>query len=156
DENQMTLQLGVPRQVDDPLDVALPVVVARMSFPGEDELDRTLPIVRQLDHAIELLEDQRRALVRGKTPRESDRQRIRVEEVVEGDEVRLTEPLPLQQEAPARELDQLAAQRVAHGPDLLVGHEVTVEHPRPEARGVDASLPVGAELALPELADRTL
>src|SRR5262249_25366268 len=41
DENKMALEFAVFAQVNDVLNVTLAGIIARMSFPSEDELDRT-------------------------------------------------------------------------------------------------------------------
>jgi hypothetical protein len=156
DEHEVPLQSGVARELDDPLHVALAVVVARVGLAGEDELERPLRSVDERDDPVQLLEDQRRPLVGREAAGESDGQRVRVEQLVEGDVVGLRDAVSLQQEPPARELDELAPQRVAQRPELLVRHEPRVEHPGPERRGVDLALPARAQAALPEAAHRPL
>ena len=49
-----------------------------------------------LHDAVELLEDKRRAFVGGEAAGEPDRERIRVKQVIEGDEVALGQPVPWQ------------------------------------------------------------
>src|ERR1043166_5041571 len=110
DENEVAFEFAVFAEVDDVLDVAFAVVVAGMSFAREDELDRALPIVDQLQDVFELLEDQRGALVGGKAAREPDRERVRIEQLVEGDEVALTQAAALDEEASAGGPEQIPEQ----------------------------------------------
>ena len=109
------------------LDVALAVVVARVGFAGEDELDGAVFVASELYDVIELLEDERGAFVGGKAAGEADGQGIGIEQLVEGDEVALGEGLALDEQAAPGELDQLAAEFIAQGPEFLVGDEVRVE-----------------------------
>src|SRR5438034_420386 len=116
------------------LDVAFAVVVPGMGLASEDKLDRPLRVVDQLHDVVELLKDERGALVRGKATREPDGERVGIEQLIEGDEIALTEAAPLDQQTPAGKLDQFPAQLVAQSPDLLVGKEVRVGHFLPERR----------------------
>ncbi len=122
---RVPLQLAVLAQVDDVLDVAFAVVIARMRLAGEDELDGPVLVARQAHDVLQLLEDQRRALVGGKPAREADGQRVGIQQLVERDEIAVRQALALDQQPPAGKLDQLAAQLVAQGPEFLVGNEVT-------------------------------
>ncbi len=54
----------------------------------------------------------------------------------------MRQPLALDQQAPAAEFDQFAAQLVAQRPDLLVGNEVRVGHSLPEFRRIDLIVPI--------------
>ncbi len=121
----LPVKLAEFAQVDDALDVALALVVARMGLAGEDELHRALRVLHEAHHVVEAVEDQRGALVGGEAAREADGQRVGIEQRVEGDEVLMRAALPLE-EAAAGELDQLAAQIVAQGPEFLVGDEVGI------------------------------
>src|ERR1017187_7018970 len=157
--------------MNDVLDVALAVIIARMRFAGEDELYRPVLVPREVHDVVQLLEDQRRSLVGRKAARKADRQRVGIKQVIERDEVAVRQSLALDQQPPPRKLDKLAAQLGAQRPELLVGNEVMVRQPLPELRRVDLRRPIrprraktsrdgvgGAvrQLALPEPADRPL
>src|SRR5437762_2213026 len=66
-ENQAAFQLAVFTQVNDVLDEAFPLVVARMRFAGKNELNGPLFVMNQLHDVLKLLKYQRRPLVGGKT-----------------------------------------------------------------------------------------
>src|SRR5208282_83065 len=132
DEYQMPLQVAVFAQVDNVLDVAFPIVIARVGFAGEDELNGPLLVPREADDVVQLLENQRRALIGRKPARETNGQRVRVEQLIEGNKVPVRQSLALNQEPPPGKLDELAAQPVAQGPDFFVGNELRVRQSLPE------------------------
>ena len=134
---RLPLQVAVFAEVNDVLDVALAVVVARMRLAGENELHRPLLVAREAHDVFELLENQRRAFVGGEAARETDGQRVGIEQLIEGDEIALREALVLEQQAAAGEFDQFAAQLVAQRPEFLVADEIRVGHFLPELRRVD-------------------
>src|SRR5262249_48934321 len=68
DEHEVTLQVAVPGQVNDVLDESLPIIVPRMSLPGEDELNRPDFVAREPHDVLQLLKDERRAFVGGEPP----------------------------------------------------------------------------------------
>src|SRR5512145_210100 len=102
--------------MNDVLDVSLAIIVTRMRFAGEDKLDWPGFVARQLHNIFELLEDQRRAFVGRKPSCEADGQGIRIEQLVEGDEIAVGQPLPLDEKPPASELNQFAPEIVAQRP----------------------------------------
>ena len=76
----MALKTAILTQVNDLLDEALPRFVPRMSLAGKHKLHGALPVVRQADDALELLEDERGTLVSGKPPGEANGQRVVAEQ----------------------------------------------------------------------------
>ena len=84
DEHQVAREFAVFAQMDDLLDEALAVVVARVGLAGEDELDGPLLVAAQFHDVLELLENQRRALVGGEAAGEADGQRVGIQQMVEG------------------------------------------------------------------------
>ena len=118
--------------MNDLLDETFAVVVARMGLAGENELHGPLLVVREFHDVVELLEDQRRALVGGETAGEADGQRVGIQQLIEGDEIALRQALALEQQAAAGEFDQFAAQFVAQRPEFLVGNKIRVGHLCPE------------------------
>src|SRR5262249_15971288 len=121
DEDEIVLEIAITAEVNDVLDVTLAFVVARVGLAGENKLEGPLFVFNELNDIVELLKNQRRALIGRETAREADRQRVRVQQLVEGDEISLRQSLALDQKPPPGELDQFAAQSVAQRPDLLVG-----------------------------------
>src|SRR5947208_12539423 len=62
-KDQMPLQIAVLAEVDDVLDVAFAIVVTWVRFAGEDELNWPRLVASQSHDVIQLLKDERRALV---------------------------------------------------------------------------------------------
>ena len=60
-----------------------------MRLAGENKLDGPLPVVRELHDVVELLENQRRALVGGEAAGEAYGQRVRVEQMIKADVIAL-------------------------------------------------------------------
>ena len=141
DEDQFALHLAILAEVNDLLDELLALVVARMRLAGEDELQRTLLVMRQLHDVLELLEDERRALVGGEAAGEPDGQRVGIEQMIEGDEVALAEAFALDEQAAAAELDQFPAQPVTERPEFLVSDKIRIGHLRPELGCIDRRFP---------------
>ena len=106
-------------------------------------------VARQLHDVLELLEDQRRALVGGKPPREADGQRVRVQQLIERDEVAVRQALALDQQPAPGKLDQLPAQLVAQRPELLVGDELRVRHRCQNSGELTCVVPVAVRRAKP-------
>ena len=132
DENEVACEFAVLAQMNDLLDEAFAVVVARMRLAGENELDGPLLVVDQFHDVFELLENQRRAFVGGEAAGEADGQRVGIQQLVEADEIALRDALALEQQTAAGEFDQFAAQFVAQRPEFLVGDKVGVGHLFPE------------------------
>src|SRR5512138_2270072 len=109
----MPLQVAVLAEMNNMLDIALPVVVSRMCFSREDELNRPGSVPRELHDIFELLENERRALVSRKTPGEPNGQRVRVQQLVESDEIALRQALPLNQQSPSGKLDEFTPKLVS-------------------------------------------
>src|SRR5665213_560468 len=127
------------------LDEALAVVVARMRFAGENELHGTLLVAAELHDVLELLENQRRAFVSRETAREADGERVGIQEMIETDVVALREALALEQQSAAAEFNQFAAQLVTERPEFLVRNKFRVGHFLPELGVVNGGSPVGTE-----------
>ena len=70
-------QFAVFAEMDDLLDEAFAFVVARVRLAGENELDGPLLVVDEVYDVVELLENERRALVGGEAPRKADGQCVR-------------------------------------------------------------------------------
>src|SRR5260221_14293018 len=58
-----------------------------MRFARKDELDRALPVIGQFHHILELLEDEWRAFVGGKTAGGANRGRVWFHKMIECDEI---------------------------------------------------------------------
>src|SRR6267142_2549466 len=120
----MSLQVAVFAQMNDVLDVALAILVPGMRFSCKDKLHRTLFLAGEFDDVLKLLKDERRAFIRGKAASETDRQRVGIEQLIEGDEIPLAEALALEEEAAAGELDQFTPQLVPERPQFLIQDEI--------------------------------
>ena len=130
-----------------------------MRLAGKDKLHRPPQVADKAHEIFEMVEDQRRALVGGEAPGETDRQRVRVEQVVERNEVAWLRAMLLVLQPSPGELDQLAPQPVAQRPKLLVADERPVPHARPKLRLGQFRRPVRrrfrlAKLATPEFSHR--
>jgi hypothetical protein len=82
-KTRLPCQFAVLAQMDDLLDEPFAVVVARMRLAGKDELHGPLLVAREFHDVVELLENQRRALVGGEPAREADGQRVGIQQAVE-------------------------------------------------------------------------
>ena len=151
DKHHAACQSAVFAQVNDLLDEALALVVARMRLAGENKLHGPLLVMREFHDVVELLENQRRALVSRKAAREADGQRVGIQQAVEADEIALGHALVLEQQPAADELDHLAPQFVAQRPKLLVGNKRRVGHFFPEFRVVNRRRPILSVLFIPHL-----
>src|SRR5260221_7726805 len=125
------------------LNVFLAIVIPRVRFAREDELYGTLGIAGQFHNVIELLKDQGRALVGRKAPRKSDRERVGVKQLIEGNEIPLCEALALDEQSTPGKFNQLATQFITQGPKLLVSDKGRIIHTAPEIRRVDVCVRVG-------------
>ena len=107
-------------------------------------------VVQDPREPLGIVEDQLGPLVAGEAAREADRQRVGIEQRAGGDDARRADVLdgPALARALADEGEEIAAQRLAHGPELLVGN---AEHRVPERRIVVALEPVGAEVRREEV-----
>ena len=81
DEDEAIPELAVAHQLRDLLQNSFAGLVERMGFAGEDELHGTLRIVHHGGELLDIGEDQVGALVRGESPRKSDRERIGTENI---------------------------------------------------------------------------
>ncbi len=70
--------------MDDLAHELLAGMVGRVGLPREDDLHRALRIVQETREPVRIAEDQVRPLVDGEAPRESNRQRVRVERLLGG------------------------------------------------------------------------
>ena len=91
------------------LDEAFAFVVARMRFAGKNKLNRALLVLAKFHDVVELLKNQRRAFVSGEAPREANRERVGIQQMIETDEIALAQFLILKQQTASRKFDQLAA-----------------------------------------------
>src|SRR5581483_10950969 len=149
-EYQMTLHVAVFAQMDDVLNESLAIVIARMGFARENELNWTRTVAGEAHDIFKLLKNQRGALVSREAAREANGQRIRIQQLIERDEISLRQALPLNGQTPAREFDQLAAQPITQRPDFLVRNERRISHFLPEIRRIDRLVPAGAGIFAPE------
>ena len=76
---KMALQIAELAQVNEVLNVTLPVVVTRVGLPREHKLNRLSFIPRQFHDVLELLEDERRSLVGREPSREPNGERVRIQ-----------------------------------------------------------------------------
>src|SRR5205807_1714409 len=142
DKHQVPLQVAVFAQVNDVLDIALAVIIPRVSFAGENELDWPGLVPRQPHDIVELLKNQRSALVSCEPARETDGQRIRIEQLIESDEIAVSETLTLDEQPTPGELNQFAAQVIAQSPKFFIGYKIRIGHALPEFRRADLFFPV--------------
>ena len=147
DEHQVALQFAVFAQMNDALDVSFAVVVARMRLAGENELHGPVAVIDQFDDVLELIKNQRRALVSGEAPRKANGQRVGIQQLIESDKIRLRLALA---QAAAGKLDQFPPQFVAQRPEFFVGNEIRVGHFLPELRRVDFLLQRNGLRVLPK------
>ncbi len=100
--------------------------VLRVRLAGEDELYGALGVGEQFLYSLEVLKKQRRALVGSKTPRETDGQRLRVENLVGQFHLFASCPTPLGGSAKplARVLDEPVAAMLVNLPELGIGNLV--------------------------------
>src|SRR5438477_1139794 len=105
-KDQVAFQFAEPAQVDNVLNVALAFVIARVRLARENKLDWPLPVVRQLNDVLELLKYQRGAFVSREAAGEPDGQGVGIEQLIKRDKIPGGQSLPLQEQTPARELDQ--------------------------------------------------
>src|SRR6185503_6716145 len=143
-------QLTIFAEMNDVLDESLALVVARMSFASEDELDGPVFVVNKFHDILKLLEDQRGAFVSGESPGETDRECIHAEKLIESDEITLKMAALLQKQAAPGKFDQLTAETITKSPDFLIGNKSGVLHSFPEFRIVNLIFPIVPVLAMPE------
>ena len=79
DEDKFVGKLPVTHQLGNLLEDALAGFIARMGFPGEDELNGTFRIVRHRGELLNVRQKEIRPLIGGEAPRKSNRERIRAE-----------------------------------------------------------------------------
>jgi len=100
-----------------------------MCLAGENEQDRVLFVAEDLAQPVEILEQQRRAFVRGKAAREADGEHVRIDRigaVQQAVEVGLGTAVAemLARYAVAHQVQHLRLQRLAYAPEQVVGHVV--------------------------------
>ena len=126
-------QFAVLAEVDDLLDEPFAFVVARMRLAGEDELDGPLLVVREFHDVVELLENQRRAFVGGEPARETDGQRVGIQQMVEADEIARRRAAGCWSNRRRRTNSIISRRKlVAQRPEFLVGDKIRVGHFLPE------------------------
>ena len=126
------------------LDQLLAGGVHRVRLAREDDLDRPLRVVQQFPQAVRVLEEERAALVLREPPREADRERLRVEELLGlvHDVGRRAAAQRLLAQPLAGEPDEPLAPALVRAPELGVGDGLDalpdrevhrlLEEPRPE------------------------
>ena len=127
------------------LDEALAIIVARVGFAGKNELHRALFVADEFHNVVELLKNQRRAFVGGKAPGETDGECVRVQQMIEADIITGRDPLALEHDAPPGKFDEFAAEFVAQRPKFFVGDKRRIGHFFPEGSVIDGRGPVFAE-----------
>ena len=126
DEHETVANVGAAGEPIDLADERLAGLVGRMRLAGEDELHRSVVVEQQRLETFDLTQEQRRALVGGEATGESDREHVRVEQILA--------------ETVTDHVDQFAAAAAAHVPDLVVAQ---VLHPRP--LGLAGQVPLVAD-----------
>src|SRR5205823_6643034 len=91
-EDEIAFEFAVFAQMNDVLDVAFALVIARMGFASENELDGPRGVPSEPHDILELLEDERRSFVSGKPTRKTDSQSVRIEQLIERDKVPVGQP----------------------------------------------------------------
>src|SRR5215203_5526815 len=122
-EHQLSLQIAIFAEVNNVLDVTLAIIIPRMRFARENKLDGPGFVSGQLDDILELLENQRGAFVGGEASGKTNRQRVGIEQLIEGNKIALGQPLSLNEQSPPGEFNQFAAQLITECPEFLVGNE---------------------------------
>jgi len=115
-------------EVDELLDELLPLVVARVRLPGEDELDRAFLVQEQPLQPLGVAQQECRALVGGEAPREPDRERLGAQRLERGFDLLGVGPpaAELIGQARARERDQAFPPALVDPPELDVGDPLDV------------------------------
>src|SRR5207245_1303326 len=78
-ENEVALQVAVLAEVNNMLDVAFAIVIARVGFPGEHELNGPRLVTGEAHDVVQLLKNERGAFISGEPPRKADRERVRIQ-----------------------------------------------------------------------------
>src|SRR6266404_4367446 len=120
DKYEVPLEIAVLAQMNDMLNVFFAVVIPRVRFAGKDELNRSGGIAGELHDIVELLENQGGAFVSCESACKTDRQRIGVEQLIEGDEIPLRQPLTLDKQSTPGKFDELTPQFIAQRPKFLI------------------------------------
>jgi hypothetical protein len=81
-ENYPILETSFPAHLVNLLNQRFPTFILRMSFPGKDELHRMGLIVQESLQTLAVTEQQCAALVSGKPTRKSNRQKLRIENLI--------------------------------------------------------------------------
>src|SRR4051812_36363585 len=131
-EHKAALQVAVFAEMNDVLDVTFAIIIARVRFAGKDELHRARFVAGEFNDVLHLLENERGSLVGRETARETDSERVGIQQLVERDEVPLAKALALEEQTASSELDQFAAQIVTQGPEFFVGNEIGLGNFLPE------------------------
>ena len=148
----MALEFRQARDFGDAAQEFLPRLICRMRLAREDKHHRPLFVGDDFAQPVEILEEQRGALVGGEAPREPDREHVRIHRVGEPQraiEMRLR-PLVAQMLPRGAETDQmqhLRLERLVHAPEQVIGYR---PHRALAHRILQALVPAGAELAVEE------
>ncbi len=86
-ENDLADEAILLGYLDDLLDEILPCLVGGMGLAGKEELNRTLRIVHDRVQPVQIAEEQRRSLVGGEPPSETDGQYVIAQVVLDGDDL---------------------------------------------------------------------
>ena len=141
DEDDAPLEFRHPAEAIHVLDEPLPRLVLRVRLSGEDKLHRPISVVQQPLQALDVAEEQSRALVGRKAPREADREHLGIQHGRDRTQPlgRLTETDPLVARACADEINRASLLDLVRVPDLLVGN---ILHLAPEIPIREMLLPV--------------
>ena len=122
DERDAAGEHRIGRALVDLLEVMFARFVRGMRFAGEDDLDRPARRVQNPEQPVGVAEDQLWPLVAGEPARETDRQRVGIEQRSRGDDARGGDVFffPARAGAFPDEREQVLAQRLARGPEILV------------------------------------
>src|SRR5215469_11203324 len=121
--------------MDDLLDEAFAVVIPGMGLPRKYKLNGPVPVLAKFHDVIKLLEDERRALIRGKPARETNRQGIGIEQMVEANEIAGRHTCRHVKGTAADKLNHFTPLPITQCPQLLVRNERRVCHFLPEFGG---------------------
>ena len=147
DQQDFALEVRQVRHLREPADDVLAGHVGRMRLAGEDEQDRTLFVAEDLAQPVEILEQQRGALVRSKAARETDGEHVRIDRIgvaQKAVEVGLVTAVAemLARHPVTHQVQHLCFQGLAHAPEQMVRHVVDA---LPERVVVSMVRPVEAE-----------
>src|ERR1700677_3793997 len=141
-EHEVVRQVAVPAQMDDLLDEPFAVIVAWMGLARKNKLNRAVPVFAKFHDVIELLENERSAFVGGKTPCKTNRQRVRIEQMVKANEIACRYACGHIERPAADKLNHLAPLAVTQRPQFLVRNKRGIGHLLPKVHRIDGHGPI--------------